>query len=63
MLAFGQRLLPLPESGSCASTRALGSFFIGIGKQRVPVKMFGTLDKAVAWSHERIALFDAQLTA
>ena len=35
-------------------SRAMGSFFMGLSKPKVAVKMFRTLDEAVVWAHERI---------
>jgi hypothetical protein len=32
--------------------RAMGSFFLGISRPRIPVKLFGTLDEALAWARE-----------
>jgi hypothetical protein len=36
-------------------SRAMGSFFMGLSKPRVAVKMFRALDEAVVWARERIA--------
>lgn len=36
-------------------SRAMGSFFMGLSKPKVAVKMFRTLEEAVVWAHERIA--------
>lgn len=36
-------------------SRAMGSFFMGLSKPKVAVKMFRTLDEAVVWAHERMA--------
>jgi hypothetical protein len=31
--------------------RAMASFFLGISKPRIPVKMFDGVDRAIAWAH------------
>jgi len=40
----------------CSSffARAVGAFFMGIRKPVVPTRMFPTLDRAVAWSQQRL---------
>jgi len=54
------RDLPNPEYQTCfalvggtAFGRAVGSFFLGLSKPRVPTQMFATLEQAVAWCHEQ----------
>lgn len=42
--------------GGSLLSRAMGSFFMGLSKPKIPVKMFATLDEALIWAHERIAL-------
>lgn len=32
--------------------RAIGSFFLGLSRPKVKIKMFGRLEDAVAWAHE-----------
>lgn len=41
-------------------SRAMGSFFMGLSKPRVPVKMFSMADEAVAWARERITAADKE---
>ena len=41
--------------GSSAFGRAVGSVFLGLSRPRVPTRMFGTFDEAVAWIRERLA--------
>ena len=33
--------------------RAIGSFFLGLAKPRIPIKLCSTLDEAVAWARAR----------
>lgn len=39
--------------GSSMLSRAMASFFLGLGQPRIPVKMFTTLDDARPWIRER----------
>lgn len=48
-------LLATALVGGNLLSRAMGSFFMGLSKPTMPVKMFGTLDEAVVWAHDRIA--------
>ncbi len=32
--------------------RAIASFFLGISKPRIPVKLFGTTEEAIAWARQ-----------
>ncbi|AKV00587.1 hypothetical protein AKJ09_07250 [Labilithrix luteola] len=41
--------------GGSLLSRAMGSFFLGLSKPKVPVKMFKNLDEARAWASELIA--------
>jgi hypothetical protein len=41
-------------------SRAMGSFFMGLSKPKVAVKMFPSLDEAVVWAHQRIAMTDKE---
>jgi hypothetical protein len=41
--------------GGTLLSRAMGSFFLGLSKPKVPVKMFGTLDDALDWARQIIA--------
>jgi hypothetical protein len=34
-------------------SRAIGSFFLGLSKPPVPTKMFGDLEKAIAWAESQ----------
>ena len=36
-------------------SRAMGSFFMGLSKPKVPVKMFPAWEQALVWAHERMA--------
>jgi hypothetical protein len=38
--------------GGSLLSRAMGSFFLGLAKPRIPVKMFATTDEAVSWANE-----------
>lgn len=38
--------------GGTAFGRAVGSFFLGLSKPRVPTKMFSTVEEALAWARE-----------
>jgi hypothetical protein len=40
--------------GSTIFGRAVGSVFIGLHPPRVPTRMFGTLEEAVAWIRETV---------
>ena len=40
--------------GGTLLSRAMGSFFLGLSKPRIPVKMFPSLDEARAWARERV---------
>jgi len=40
--------------GGTAFGRAVGSFFLGLSKPRVPTQMFATLEQALAWSHAQV---------
>jgi hypothetical protein len=42
--------------GSSAFGRAVGSIFLGIHPPRVPTKMFGTFEEAVAWIRKTVAV-------
>jgi len=55
------RDLPDPEHQVCFALvggtvfgRAVGSFFLGLSKPRVPTQMFATLEQALAWCHEQV---------
>ena len=39
--------------GGSMLARAIGSFFLGISRPRVALKMFGTLEQARHWADER----------
>lgn len=53
-------LLATALVGGNLLSRAMGSFFMGLSKPKIPVKMFRTLDEAVVWAHERIATVDKE---
>ncbi len=36
--------------GGSMLTRAIAAFFLGVSRPRTPLKMFGTLDAALAWA-------------
>jgi hypothetical protein len=38
--------------GGSMLARAIASFFLGLTKPRIPVKMFGNLDDALVWARE-----------
>jgi hypothetical protein len=40
--------------GGSLLSRAMGSFFLGLSKPRVKLKMFANLEDAIAWGRERI---------
>jgi hypothetical protein len=39
--------------GGTLLSRAMGSFFLGLSKPSIPLKMFGSLDDALVWARER----------
>ena len=41
--------------GSSAFGRAVGSVFLGLSRPRVPTRMFGSFEEAVAWIREKLA--------
>lgn len=41
--------------GGSLLSRAMGSFFMGLSKPKVPVKMFAAWEPALDWAHERMA--------
>lgn len=41
--------------GGTLLSRAMGSFFLGLAKPRIPTKFFGSTDEAIGWSRARIA--------
>ncbi len=49
-------LLATALVGGNLLSRAMGSFFMGLSKPRMPVKMFGTTEEAIDWARERIAV-------
>jgi hypothetical protein len=36
--------------GGSLLSRAMGSFFLGLSKPKTPLKMFGSVDDAIAWA-------------
>ena len=55
------RDMPDPEYQTCfalvggtAFGRAVGSFFLGLSKPRMPTQMFATLEQALAWCHIQV---------
>lgn len=40
--------------GGTAFGRAVGSFFLGLSKPRVPTQMFATLEQALGWCHAQV---------
>lgn len=38
--------------GSTLLSRAIGSFFLGLARPRIPFRMFADLESALAWAHE-----------
>jgi len=40
--------------GGTAFGRAVGSFFLGLSKPKVPTQMFGTLEQALIWCHSQM---------
>jgi len=42
-----------------ALARAMGSFFLGLTKPRIPIGLFPTLEAAIPWVEERLALGEA----
>ena len=36
--------------GGSLLSRAMGSFFLGLSRPKIPVKMFATLDEAMVWA-------------
>jgi hypothetical protein len=38
--------------GGSMLARAIGSFFLGLTKPKVPVKMFGSIEDALVWARE-----------
>ena len=49
--------------GGTLLSRAMGSFFLGLTRSRIPVKMFGTLDEALAQARQINAEADAATAA
>lgn len=49
--------------GGSLLSRAMGSFFLGLSKPRIPVKMFKNLDDAKVWASELIAATPLERTA